>query len=319
VFTGAVAGFDPPLNAVMMLWVNLIMDTMGALALGTEPPTEELLNRKPYKRTSQLISRPMWRNILCQATFQVILLLALLFRGSEFFNVPTGDACHLYTLNEETHHNHYVWNPENGQRMYDDAEGIDCTSFWAYCPEMTQDCYMATHVAPADLNNTMFSFNKLDNFAGFCLECQQHSYVHTTIIFNSFVFCQLFNEFNARSLFDDINIFRGLHNNPIFMMVVVMTVICQYIIVTFGGDFTRTSPLDTYEWGMTVLFALLTFPVGVLMRFIPCKESPDTFFDNAETVGISISSALSPGLKAQSKYSLAPGVQSPVHSNGNKA
>jgi P-type E1-E2 ATPase len=35
VFIGSVAGFDPPLNAVMMLWVNLIMDTMGALALGT--------------------------------------------------------------------------------------------------------------------------------------------------------------------------------------------------------------------------------------------------------------------------------------------
>ena len=46
---------------------------------------------------------------------------------------------------------------------------------------------------------------------------------------------QLFNEFNARSLFDDINIFRGLQNNPIFSMVVVMTVFCQYIIVTFGG------------------------------------------------------------------------------------
>eukprot|EP00607_Mallomonas_marina_P005034 CAMPEP_0182425506 /NCGR_PEP_ID=MMETSP1167-20130531/11946_1 /TAXON_ID=2988 /ORGANISM="Mallomonas Sp, Strain CCMP3275" /LENGTH=876 /DNA_ID=CAMNT_0024606297 /DNA_START=194 /DNA_END=2821 /DNA_ORIENTATION=+ len=60
VFTGAVAGFDPPLNAVMMLWVNLIMDTMGALALGTEPPTEDLLCRKPYKRAAQLISRPMW-------------------------------------------------------------------------------------------------------------------------------------------------------------------------------------------------------------------------------------------------------------------
>ncbi len=33
-FISAVFGFDPPLNAVMMLWVNLIMDTMGALALG---------------------------------------------------------------------------------------------------------------------------------------------------------------------------------------------------------------------------------------------------------------------------------------------
>lgn len=46
VFVGSVAGFaEPPLNAVMMLWVNLIMDAMGALALGTEEPTRELLER----------------------------------------------------------------------------------------------------------------------------------------------------------------------------------------------------------------------------------------------------------------------------------
>ena len=39
-FLGAVTGYEPPLNAIMMLWVNLIMDTMGALALGTEAPTK---------------------------------------------------------------------------------------------------------------------------------------------------------------------------------------------------------------------------------------------------------------------------------------
>jgi magnesium-transporting ATPase (P-type) len=39
-FMGAVSGYEPPLNAIMMLWVNLIMDTMGALALGTEAPTQ---------------------------------------------------------------------------------------------------------------------------------------------------------------------------------------------------------------------------------------------------------------------------------------
>ena len=50
----------------MMLWVNLIMDTMGALALGTEKPTNSMLERLPYKRTSGLISRPMVRNILVQ-------------------------------------------------------------------------------------------------------------------------------------------------------------------------------------------------------------------------------------------------------------
>jgi len=77
-FLSAVFGYKPPLNAVMMLWVNLIMDTMGALALGTEPPTADLLDRRPYKRDSGLISRPMWRNILVQSLYQLVLLCFLL-------------------------------------------------------------------------------------------------------------------------------------------------------------------------------------------------------------------------------------------------
>ena len=40
-----------------MLWVNLIMDTLASLALATEMPTPELLDRKPYGRTMALISR----------------------------------------------------------------------------------------------------------------------------------------------------------------------------------------------------------------------------------------------------------------------
>lgn len=70
-FLGALAGFDPPLNAVMMLWVNLIMDTMGALALGTEVPKMELLQRRPYKKEASLVSRIMLKHILIQALYQV--------------------------------------------------------------------------------------------------------------------------------------------------------------------------------------------------------------------------------------------------------
>jgi magnesium-transporting ATPase (P-type) len=81
VFIGCAAGFDPPLNAVMMLWVNLIMDTLGALAIGTEPPTDDLLERRPYKRSAFLLSRPMIRNILTQSAAQLVLLLTLLFAG----------------------------------------------------------------------------------------------------------------------------------------------------------------------------------------------------------------------------------------------
>jgi magnesium-transporting ATPase (P-type) len=73
-FLTAALGLEPPLNAVMMLWVNLIMDTMGALALATELPTPQLLSRRPYPLDAPLISGLMWRNIAVQSCFQLAAL-----------------------------------------------------------------------------------------------------------------------------------------------------------------------------------------------------------------------------------------------------
>ena len=52
----------------------------------------------------------------------------------------------------------------------------------------------------------------------------------------------------------------------------------QYFIVTFGGEFTRTSPLTGEQWGVTVAFGLISLPVGFIMRFVPVVESEDAFF-----------------------------------------
>ncbi len=90
VFTAACARFHPPLTAVQLLWVNLIMDTFAALALGTEMPTEALLKRKPYGRFEALVSRGMIRNLLGMAVFQLIVLYILLFKGADLFNIAEG-------------------------------------------------------------------------------------------------------------------------------------------------------------------------------------------------------------------------------------
>jgi len=69
VFFGSVIIKDSPLNAVQMLWVNLIMDTFAALALATEPPTEELLKRLPYSRNEYIVTPFMWRGIFGQSVY----------------------------------------------------------------------------------------------------------------------------------------------------------------------------------------------------------------------------------------------------------
>lgn len=77
-------------QAVQMLWVNLIMDTLASLALATEMPTPDLLLRKPYGRTKPLISRTMMKNILGQAIYQLIVVFALLFVGEWYFMTVTN-------------------------------------------------------------------------------------------------------------------------------------------------------------------------------------------------------------------------------------
>ena len=80
-FVGAAVLKESPLNPIQMLWVNLIMDTLAALALATEPPTDELLKRKPYSRFEGLITADMWRNVITQGILQVIILGTILFKG----------------------------------------------------------------------------------------------------------------------------------------------------------------------------------------------------------------------------------------------
>ncbi|CAK5044484.1 unnamed protein product [Meloidogyne enterolobii] len=86
---GALAIQDTPIKAVQMLWVNLIMDTLASLALATEPPTEDLLKRKPYGRTSPLISRTMMKNIIGHAIYQLTVLFTLIFAGHKLFGIES--------------------------------------------------------------------------------------------------------------------------------------------------------------------------------------------------------------------------------------
>ncbi|KAG5560235.1 hypothetical protein RHGRI_003505 [Rhododendron griersonianum] len=88
-FVAAVSAGEVPLSAVQLLWVNLIMDTLGALALATEKPTKELMEKPPVGRTKPLITNVMWRNLLSQAAYQIAVLLTLQFKGEAIFNVSS--------------------------------------------------------------------------------------------------------------------------------------------------------------------------------------------------------------------------------------
>ena len=87
-FLGGVVLGASPINAIQMLWVNLIMDTFASLALATEPPTDDLLHERPYTRNESIITPIMWRNIIGQALYQIIILTVMLFAGTSIFHLP---------------------------------------------------------------------------------------------------------------------------------------------------------------------------------------------------------------------------------------
>jgi calcium-translocating P-type ATPase len=60
---GPFIGIDTPVTVVQMLWINIIMDTLGALAFAGEPPTRELMREKPKRRNEPLLSRDMAKQI----------------------------------------------------------------------------------------------------------------------------------------------------------------------------------------------------------------------------------------------------------------
>merc|ERR1711997_1115832 len=84
---GFFEGLENPLTAVQLLWVNLIMDTMAALALATETPTRELLNRHPFQKDSHIISQILWRFVFGHSAYQLTVLLVLIFAGESLFDI----------------------------------------------------------------------------------------------------------------------------------------------------------------------------------------------------------------------------------------
>lgn len=72
------------LAPIQMLWINLIMDTLASLALATEPPNDDILERKPISRSEHIVTRRMMKHILGQAALQIAVLLFLIMDGENF-------------------------------------------------------------------------------------------------------------------------------------------------------------------------------------------------------------------------------------------
>ena len=129
------------LSAVQLLWINIIMDTFAALALATDPASEKLLERKPDKKHAPLFTVDMYKMILLQSIYQIIIILIFHFRGPQILGFEST------TENED---------------------------------------------------------------------------IVQTLVFNAFVFAQIFNSVNCRRLDNKLNIFEGITHNLYFIGITLL-------------------------------------------------------------------------------------------------
>jgi len=70
--------------------------------------------------------------------------------------------------------------------------------------------------------------------------------LHYTMVFQMFVFMQLFNQINARKIEEgELNVFKGFFNNWLFIFITILTFIVQMAMVEVGGKAVKTWPLNT--------------------------------------------------------------------------
>ncbi|XP_058639815.1 plasma membrane calcium-transporting ATPase 3a isoform X4 [Onychostoma macrolepis] len=95
---------------------------------------------------------------------------------------------------------------------------------------------------------------------------------HYTIIFNTFVLMQLFNEINARKIHGERNVFDGIFSNPIFCSIVLGTFAIQIVIVQFGGKPFSCSPLNVEQWLWCLFVGMGELVWGQVIASVPTHQ-----------------------------------------------
>ncbi|KAF3040661.1 plasma membrane calcium [Didymella heteroderae] len=92
-----------------------------------------------------------------------------------------------------------------------------------------------------------------------------------TVIFNSFVWMQIFNIFNNRRLDNKLNIFEGIHRNHFFTFIVVLIIGLQVMIIFVGGRAFQIKPggIDGTQWAISIITGFICIPWAVAIRYFP--------------------------------------------------
>ena len=262
VFICACIGNETPLTPIQMLWVNLIMDSLGSLALATEPPYNELLQRAPTKRNESIINGRMWKHIIIQSLIQIIVLLILYLIAPDFMKEQN-----LIRLGENRLIKYcYSKLPGNGDPDYI-IYGTE--SNWYDDTKLRNDINKPYCGGYSSRQSLSVAYKEYMNNNG--------GSVHMSLIFNVFVIYTLFNQINCRMIDDSFNIFKRMSRSLLFPIITLCELILQILIVIFGKNVFHVSNLGLtwQQWLICIGFSAITFVVSIICKCLPIESFID--------------------------------------------
>ena len=301
VFICSCVGNETPLNSIQMLWVNLIMDSLGSLALATEPPYDELLCRKPTNRKESIINGRMWKHIVLQSIFEITILLVLYLMAPEFIpeyketileSHKTLKDCFGTLPGNEDNQNNILYG--NKDKWYKDNKTI------------------VDDVAGALYQECEFMLLKEGKWKDTSLADAYPHYInkyggttHMTLIFDVFVCYTLFNQVNCRIIDDSFNTFKRISKGLMFCIVTLCELAIQILLSQFGYKVFHCvyEGLTFVQWMICLAISISTMIFNIIIKIIPLEKVIDPYTkgpaeqQNAEEARTTIKEMVNQNLK----------------------
>lgn len=209
------------------------MDSIGALALATEPPTEDVLLRPPINAAhpkTWLVNPNMMKNIGGQAIYQVSILMAGVFLLPY---IPNLSDCR---------------NPDGTKVRF-----LSTLLFEPTCQLTNEFARVSSYTHAQYLCNIKLASEE-----------------HYTMIFNTFVYCQIFNEINARKVDGTLNVFSGILNNYLFVAIIFIEAGMQAMLVEVPGlnSVFHCTHLTWREWLLCLGVGAFSLIIGVVLNLM---------------------------------------------------
>ena len=224
------------------------MDSLASLALATELPKPELLERPPQVKDDFVVSRKMTKHILYMSFFQMVLLFIFLFAGE--YLIPEPDEKLRY--------------PQYRAALgYDDAMDTKMV-FPGRLFKLNGDKLYAAVIDSPDIDGDASR--------------------HMTFIFNLFIWLQIINMIAARKIHDELNICKNFFENPAFIVIWIIIVGVNFLIIQYTGAFFSLHP-DGLSWEQHLLCIGISLSVliwNMILKLLPDDVSPKLGKDSVD-------------------------------------